>query len=85
VVAGWCRYAEGIDESGNRYPIEDDMRVIVQEKAIASRVDPLSFLNIEPVFGDLLNSQKFTEAYLNALHGLYQKGTIACMEEIINK
>ena len=85
VIAGWCRYAEGIDESGSRYPIEDEMRAIIQEKAIASRVDPLSFLAIEPVFGDLIKSHKFIEIYIKALHSLYEKGTIACMKGIINK
>jgi mannitol 2-dehydrogenase len=74
VVAVWCRYSEGYDEAGNEFLIEDEMRDILLEKALASHHDPLSFLSIEILFGNLINSKKFTETYLKILHSLYQKG-----------
>lgn len=81
VIAAWCRYAEGFDEAGNKYPIEDEMKVILQEKAHYSHQDPLSFLRIETIFGDLINSKKFTETYVSSLQCLYQKGVIECVKE----
>jgi mannitol 2-dehydrogenase len=80
VIAAWCRYCEGFDEAGNKYPIEDEMKDILQEKALDSHNDPLSFLRIETIFGDLINSKRFTEAYMNALECLYHKGVIACLK-----
>jgi mannitol 2-dehydrogenase len=82
VIASWCRFSEGFDEAGNKYPIEDEMKVILHEKALHSHVDPLSFLRIETIFGDLINSKKFTETYMSTLQNLYQSGVIACIKEI---
>lgn len=83
VVAAWCRYAEGIDEAGNKYSIEDEMKEILREKALLSHHDPLSFLKIETIFGDLINSNRFTESYVNALQSLYQKGVAATIPLLI--
>jgi mannitol 2-dehydrogenase len=74
VVAAWCRYSEGTDESGNRYILMDDMSEVLQERALNSRKDPLAFLKIESIFGSLANSGKFTESYINALHSIYRAG-----------
>jgi mannitol 2-dehydrogenase len=81
VVAAWCRYSEGYDEGGNKYNVEDDMSAILQEMAVRSHQDPLAFLKIEPVFGDLINSEKFIHAYTNALKCLYKKGVAACIKD----
>ena len=62
---------------------KNELKVILQEKAVWSHQDPLSFLRIETIFGDLINSKKFTEIYVNALQCLYQKGVIACMKRIL--
>jgi mannitol 2-dehydrogenase len=81
VIAAWCRYCEGFDEAGNKYTIEDDLKEILQEKANASNNDPLSFLKIETIFGDLIRSERFTQAYVKALHKLNQNGVYACLLE----
>jgi mannitol 2-dehydrogenase len=82
IIAAWCRYAEGFDEAGNKYPVEDDMKEILQEKSRLSHKDHLAFLRMDSIFGDLINSGRFTEAYSNALSGLYDKGVINCIREI---
>ncbi|HUX97340.1 MAG TPA: mannitol dehydrogenase family protein [Bacteroidales bacterium] len=81
VVAAWCRYSEGYDEAGNKYPVEDEMKDILLEMARKSHQDPLSFLRIETVFGDLINSEKFTDAYINALQSMYRIGVAASVKE----
>lgn len=83
IVAAWCRYAEGFDEAGNKYPLEDDMKDLIRERALDSHNDPLSFLRLEPVFGDLIKSDRFAETYIKALQCIYQKGVIDCIKEII--
>ncbi|NMC38410.1 MAG: mannitol dehydrogenase family protein [Bacteroidales bacterium] len=84
VIAAWCRYAEGFDENGSKYQIEDEMSDILQEKAIASHLNPLAFLEIEKVFGDIIRSERFTKAYLRSLNCLYHKGAAACAGESVD-
>lgn len=81
IVAAWCRYSEGYDESGNKYTIEDEMKEVLREHALQSLDDPLSFLRIDTLFGDLINSKRFTEAYAEALRCLYRSGIIECLKE----
>jgi mannitol 2-dehydrogenase len=84
-VAAWCRYAEGVDEQGGRYPVNDKLEALLREKALASRHDPLTFLKIESLFGDLVNSEKFAEAYSAALHDLYLSGVKKSMQAITGR
>jgi len=82
VIAAWCRYSEGIDEKGKKYQIDDEISNILQAKAISSHKDPLAFLEIEKVFGDLIKSERFIKAYVRSLECLYHKGASACAVEI---
>jgi len=50
------------------------MKDILIEKAFLSRRDNLAFLRIESIFGDLINSEPFTEAYTFSLNSIYSKG-----------
>jgi len=84
VIAAWCRYSEGSDETGNKYIIDDDMKEILQENSLLSREDPVSFLRIEPIFGDLLYSKRFIDAYVKALQCIYQLGIIECLKRTIS-
>ena len=83
ITAAWCRYAEGIDESGKRYDVEDDMKDILMEKAFLSHKDNLAFLKIESIFGDLIGSEPFTEAYTFALKSIYDKGIAGTVRIIL--
>jgi len=83
IIAAWCRYCEGKDEAGNNYNIEDEMIPVLKEKALLSHHDPLAFLQINTIFGDLINSGIFTRTYINALRILYDNGIIAGINELI--
>jgi len=83
ITAAWCRFAEGIDEPGKRYEVEDDMKDILIEKAFLSRRDNLAFLRIESIFGDLIRSEPFTEAYTFSLNSIYNKGIAETIKNIL--
>ena len=74
VVASWCRFAEGLDEESRPIPVIDPMAVELRKNAITSRCVPLSFLTIEPIFGNLVSDERFTEVYKSALLSLYENG-----------
>ena len=51
------------------------------ERAQRQAVDPLAFLEDRDLFDDLVDHQRFTEAYLAALESLHERGARATLEE----
>ena len=75
IVAVWCRYLELAGSPGCSFTIQDQMGTVLQESARASvSGDTLAFLKIEPVFGNLLHSDRFVETYLQAIDGIRKFG-----------
>ncbi len=64
VVAAWCKYNDGVDENGRPYDIEDAMSNELIRAAALSHQEPIRFLEIEPVFGDLVQNETFVECIL---------------------
>ena len=82
VVAAWARYAEGTDETGEPIEVVDSRRDEVMARARAQSTDPLAFLRDASLFGDLVDDQRFTTPYLEALRMLHQKGARATLETL---
>ena len=78
VVAAWARYAEGVDESGVPIAIVDRRREMVMKRAQSE--DPLEFLRDPDLFGDLVDHDRFTAEYLEALDLLHERGARATLE-----
>jgi mannitol 2-dehydrogenase len=84
VVAAWCKYNDGVDENGNTYKIEDAMSNELIRAAALSHSDPVRFLAIEPVFGDLVNNKAFVEAFISSINMLRSKKVKDCVVEMNN-
>jgi mannitol 2-dehydrogenase len=82
VVAAWCKYNDGIDENGIRYDIEDAMSDELIRTAALSHQEPIRFLEIESVFGDLRNNSNFVNAFLSSLELLRSKKVKDCVRDI---
>jgi mannitol 2-dehydrogenase len=82
VVAAWCKYNDGVDENGMHYDIEDAMSNLLIRAAALSRQEPIRFLEIEPVFGDLVQNEDFVEAFLHSLALLRSKKVRECVKEM---
>jgi mannitol 2-dehydrogenase len=80
VVAGWARYAEGVDEQGRPIEIVDRRRDSLMARARLQSEDPLAFLADRDLFGDLVDEERFTTPYLAALTSLHTKGARATLE-----
>ena len=80
VVASWARYAEGVDEAGEPIDIVDRLREQVMAAAGRQSSDPLAFIRDRDLFGDLVDDQRFTSAYLAALDSLHSLGARATLE-----
>ncbi|MCK4922281.1 MAG: mannitol dehydrogenase family protein, partial [Bacteroidales bacterium] len=81
VIAAWCKYNKGIDENGRSYEINDAISDVLKEAALQSHKDPISFLKIESVFGDLVQSKRFIDTYIDALNCLSDNKIRACVKE----
>lgn len=82
VVAAWCKYNDGVDENGMRYDIEDAMSNELIRAAALSHQEPIRFLEIEPVFGNLVQNEDFVEAFLQSLALLRSKKVRECVKDM---
>jgi mannitol 2-dehydrogenase len=82
VVAAWARYAEGVDEQGEPIEVVDRLRDKLVERAQHNREDPLLFVSDRDLFGDLVDDERFVQAYTSALSSLHQRGARATIEEL---
>jgi len=74
-VASWARYAEGIDENGERYEIDDVLAPRLRAAAGRQRGHPTAFLeDNRAVFGDLADDTRFTRVYSSILTALLDGG-----------
>ncbi|MFT4044384.1 MAG: mannitol dehydrogenase family protein [Gordonia sp. (in: high G+C Gram-positive bacteria)] len=82
VVAAWARYAAGIDEQGEPITVVDHRSTELTAAARRFDDDPLAFLRVRGVFGDLVDSVRFTEAYADSLDSLWRLGAAATTAEL---
>ncbi len=80
IIASWARYAEGVDEQGQPIEVVDRRRDRVMALAKRQREDPLAFLRQPELFGDLVEHERFVDAYLFALRSLHERGARATLQ-----
>jgi mannitol 2-dehydrogenase len=82
VVAGWARYAEGVDEQGQPIEVVDRRRDSLLARARRQREDPLAFLADRDLFGDLVDDERFSSVYRATLASLHERGARATLEDL---
>ena len=82
IVAAWCKYNDGEDENGKTYNIDDAMSNELIRAAALSHQNPLCFLEIKSIFGDLAQNKAFSEAFLKSLEMLRNKKVKDCVVEL---
>ncbi len=80
VVAAWARYAEAVDEEGAPIDVVDRLAEQLVATAKRQRDEPLAFLVDRDLFGDLIDDERFTSAYRQALDSLHEHGARATLE-----
>ena len=83
VVAAWARYSEGIDEQGAPIVVQDRFRDTLVAAAQRQSADPLAFVRNRELFGDLVDDERFTSAYLSALDSLHRVGSRKTVESLL--
>ena len=84
VSALWCRYFEGKSDSGKTIKFNDASAERLQAAAIASRDNPLAFLELRDIFGEVSQSAQFQKRFTEALTSLRRNGTRATLRAYID-
>jgi mannitol 2-dehydrogenase len=80
VIAAWCYYS---DTHANRFgkPLEviDEQKEELQKAARKTTEDPLAFLRLEELFGDLAKQERFGNRYVDLVQRLYVNPEISLL------
>ncbi len=79
VVASWARFSAGVDEDGAPIEYVDRRRDELMAAARRRGEDPLAFVALGDVFGDLAGDERFTAPYRAALASLDGAGARATL------
>lgn len=71
----WCRYCYGVSESGREIAPNDPNWERLQSHARAAKDDPMAFLAMDDIFGEVGRSQVFRDAFAHSLKTLWDAGT----------
>lgn len=83
VIACWARYAEGVDELGARYEIDDALEPRLRAAAARQAEEPLAFLeDNRSVFGDLVDDARFTSLYAALLASVRERGVRTTLDDL---
>ncbi len=80
VSALWCRYFEGMSDSGKQIAFNDVHAERLQKAALASRQDAMVFLAEEDIFGTVNRDERFRKAFAHALATLRSHGTATTLQ-----
>lgn len=86
VIAAWCLYSDkGVNQHGVELDIVDEMKDLLHKAAEGTKDNPLSFLKLESIFGDLINKERFTTLYSEMIEAIYKDNDITKeMEKILS-
>jgi len=85
IVASWARYAEGVDEHGGPIDVVDRQRERLMALAARQHEEPLAFITNRELFGDLIEHERFVDAYVAALHSLHEQGARATLRLLVTE
>lgn len=78
IIAAWCYYSDkGVSQYEKTLEIVDEMKDALHRAARGTRDDKLSFLKLRAVFGNLIENERFTKAYSEAVDKVYANPDIS--------
>ncbi|SON58109.1 Mannitol 2-dehydrogenase [Hartmannibacter diazotrophicus] len=80
----WCRYCFGTTDAGETIEPNDPNWPRLQATAQKAKDDPMAWLAMGDVYGDVGKSDAFAKAFATALDSLWTKGTKATVEAYLS-
>ncbi len=86
VIAAWCYYSDKhTDRHGNELDVVDEKKAALHEAARNTATDPLAFIRLNSVFGDLADNTRFAETYQKMLTQIYSNPDVTIlMRQVTN-
>ena len=82
VIAAWARLCLAVNQYNEVFEVKDKMKAILENKAQQAQSDPVRFLEIESVFGDLNADTSFVAHFTDAYHDITNLGLEKCLRAI---
>lgn len=79
VIAAWAAYLEGRTEAGEPIAIADQRRDLLTDAVHREADDPLAFIGLHEIFGDLAQDDRFAAAYQAARRSIRARGAEGAM------
>jgi mannitol 2-dehydrogenase len=79
----WCRCCYGVSDSGKLIEPNDPNWDRLQALAVKAKDDPLRWLSMGDIYGDVAKDERFREAFSNWLKLLWQSGTARTLERYL--
>ena len=84
VEAAWARMCEGTREDGSEIEPNDPLWNELKEQAKAARSNPLIWLEMRNIYGDLADLAQFADAFARWLNEIYAGGMEAALDAYLN-
>jgi mannitol 2-dehydrogenase len=79
----WCRYCYGSTESGSVIEPNDPNWDRLIEASRAAKEDPMAWLKMEDIYGNVASSPVFRRRFAHMLEELWNKGVIAILTKYL--
>lgn len=79
----WCRYCYGESEGGKIIEPNDPSWDRLQALSRKAKDDPLQWLTMDDIYGDVAASDTFRNAFASALTSLWSKGTTRTLQDYL--
>jgi len=85
ILAAWCYYSDKeMNEKKVSIEIIDVQKEKLHQAAAKTQNNPLAFLSLQEIFGNLAENNRFTKKYTEMIKLIYQTNDIKClMREMI--
>ena len=72
----WCRYSTGNDENGKELDINDGRKDKLKELALQAKNNPIVFIQMEDIYGNLSQNEYFANTFENFLNSIWENGVL---------
>jgi mannitol 2-dehydrogenase len=79
----WCRYCAGTSDSGRVIAPNDESWARLNAASLAAKADPMAFLAMEDIFGDVARSEIFRAKFAYWLNRLWAEGAQSVLTDYI--
>jgi mannitol 2-dehydrogenase len=80
----WCRYCYGVSDSGKIIEPNDPVWDRLQDLSRKAKDDPLQWLSMDDIYGDVAKDEGFRAAFSGWLNMLWREGTAKTLENYIS-